>query len=56
MELADDVGRWLDGEPVRAHRENPLERLARFASKNRVVLALLGAYLALRVLLILLAR
>jgi serine/threonine-protein kinase len=56
MELADDVGHWLDGEPVRAHRENPLERLARFASNNRVVLALLGAYLALRVLLILLAR
>jgi serine/threonine-protein kinase len=56
MELAADVGRFLDGEPVVARRENALERVARFASKNSVVLTLLGAYLALRLLLILLAR
>jgi serine/threonine protein kinase len=56
LEVADDVGRFLDAEPVRAHRESVAERAARFASRHRVVLSLLGAYLALRVLLLVLAR
>jgi serine/threonine protein kinase len=56
LELAADVGRFLDGEPVLAHREGPAARLARFASRHRVVLSLLVAYLLLRVLLIVFAR
>ncbi len=56
LELADEIGRFLDGEPVRAHREGALERVARFASRHRVVLSLLGAYVLVRVLLIAFAR
>jgi serine/threonine protein kinase len=56
QELAEDVGRFLDGEPVGAHRETAIERLTRLASRHRVVLSLLGAYLLLRLLLIALAR
>jgi len=55
LELAADVGRWLDRAPVRAHRDSALERIARFGSRNAVVLSLLGAYLLLRILLIALA-
>ena len=56
LELAEDVARFLDGEPVRAHRESVAERAARFASRNRVVLSLLGAYIVLRVVLVALAH
>ncbi len=56
LDLADDLGRYLASRPVRAHREGPLERAARFAARNRVVLSLLAAYLAVRALLVLLAR
>jgi len=51
VELAEDVARWLDAEPVSAHRESLLERVGRFASRHRVVLSLLGAYLILRLVL-----
>jgi serine/threonine-protein kinase len=50
LELADDVRSFLDALPVRAHRESLLERTARFASRHRVVLSLLGAYLLVRML------
>jgi serine/threonine-protein kinase len=56
LDLAADVGRFLDGEPVQAHREGAAARLARFVSRHRVVLGLLGTYLLVRVLLIVLAR
>jgi serine/threonine protein kinase len=49
--LAADVGRFLDGDAPRAHRETPLERVARFASRHRVVLTLLATYLVIRLLL-----
>jgi eukaryotic-like serine/threonine-protein kinase len=56
LELAADVGRYLDGEPVLAHREGLAERGQRFLSKNAVVLSLLGAYVVLRLLLLVLSR
>jgi serine/threonine protein kinase len=56
QDLADEVGRYLDGEPVRAHREGALERVKRFASRHRVVLSLLGGYVLLRLLLLAFAR
>ena len=56
IELAADVGRYLDGDRVLAHREGVGERLARFASRNAVVLSLLGAYVILRLLLLALSR
>ena len=47
--LARDVGCHLDGQPVSAYRENAWERLHRFGRRNRVLLLLLGAYLAVRI-------
>jgi serine/threonine protein kinase len=49
-DLSDDVGRFLDALPVRAHREGIFERAGRFASRHRVVLSLLAAYLFVRFL------
>ena len=48
-ELADDVRRWLDGEPVRAHRENLLERAARLYRRHQLLILLLVAYAVVRV-------
>jgi len=47
--LAADVGRYLDGQPVSAYRENAWERLHRFGQRNRVLLLLLSAYFVVRV-------
>jgi eukaryotic-like serine/threonine-protein kinase len=54
--MAEDVGRFLDGLTVSAHRETPAEQAARIASKYRVILLLLAAYLALRVVLLVAIR
>ena len=56
QELATDVGRYLDGKPVSAHRENILERAARLVDRNRVAVVLVLAYLLMRLLFILFAR
>jgi serine/threonine protein kinase len=55
-ELAADVARYLDGEPVLAHRENLLERGGRLLSRHRALVALIGAYLLMRILLFLWPR
>jgi eukaryotic-like serine/threonine-protein kinase len=54
MELSEDIGCFLDGLPVSAHRESLAERAGRLASRHRVVLSLLAAYLIVRTLLALL--
>jgi serine/threonine protein kinase len=54
--LADDVGRWLDGQPVHAHAETLLERAGRVASRHRVLLTLFGVYLVVRVVLAVFVR
>jgi serine/threonine-protein kinase len=54
--LATDVARFLSAEPVEAHRERLFERLARLLSKHRVPVALVAAYLLMRVLLAVFAR
>jgi serine/threonine protein kinase len=54
--LADDVSRFLSADPVAAHREGPLERVGRVASKYRVPITLVTAYLLMRVLLAVFAR
>ena len=51
-ELAADVRRFLDGAAVAAHREGPLERVGRLARAYRTPLALIGAYLVMRILLL----
>jgi len=43
--LADDVSRYLDGAAVSAFPEGPLRRAARLASRHRVALGIVLAYL-----------
>jgi serine/threonine protein kinase len=47
-ELAADVTRYLDGQPVSAYRENPFERLGRWARRNLALVAIVAAYLVMR--------
>ena len=53
--LADDVGRFLDGDRVLAHRETVPEKLARYGRRYQVVLLLIAAYLLMRLLVLLYA-
>jgi serine/threonine protein kinase len=55
-ELSADVGRLLDDEPVSAYRENAIERIGRWLSKNRFIVFLVLAYLLLRIFFLLTAR
>ena len=48
--LRDDVARYLDGEPVSAHRENPVEKAGRWVSRNQALVTIVIAYLVMRVL------
>jgi serine/threonine protein kinase len=50
-QLAEEIGRFLDGLPVASYRDTLPERLARFWRRNQVLLLLLGAYLAVKVFL-----
>ncbi|MCP3100040.1 serine/threonine protein kinase [Myxococcus sp. K15C18031901] len=54
-ELAAEVGRFLDGLPVAAYRETPWDVVTRLLSRNRTVVLLVLAYLAMRVVLLLAA-
>jgi serine/threonine protein kinase len=54
-EIAAEVARYRAALPVRAHRERFLERLGRVARKYRVPIALVLAYLVMRLLFLLLA-
>ena len=56
LDLGEDVARWLDSEPVRAHRESPLEKAGRLAARHRVAIALVSAYVAARLLLFIAGR
>jgi len=55
-ELSADIGRLLDAEPVSAYRENAVERVGRWVSKNRFLVLLVLAYLLMRLLLIFTSR
>ena len=50
--LAADLERYLDGEPVSAHREAFLERAARLARRHQAALLLLASYLLLRLVIL----
>lgn len=54
--LAADVRRFVDGEAVEAHRETIPERASRLTSAYRTPIALVLAYLAMRMLLLFLRR
>ena len=55
-ELSADIGRFLDAEPVSAYRENAIERVSRWVSKNRFLVLLVLAYLLMRIFLIFTSR
>lgn len=50
--LAREIGRWLDGVPVEAYRENVLERTVRWLGRHRTLVALVAAYLVMRAVLL----
>jgi hypothetical protein len=52
-DLVQDVARYLDGLPVSAYPENVFQRAARWASRYRVAIGLVLAYLVVRALLLL---
>jgi eukaryotic-like serine/threonine-protein kinase len=56
LELSADIARFLAGEAVQAHREGPLERVARVAARHRVALLLIAGYLLVRVALVIASR
>jgi serine/threonine protein kinase len=56
VEMSADVGRYLEGLPITAYRENLVERAVRLVNRNRVAVVLVLAYLLMRVLFILFSR
>jgi serine/threonine protein kinase len=56
QELGQDVSRYLDGVAVGAHRESIFEKLARFYRRYRFFILLILAYLAMRVILLLVLK
>lgn len=56
QEMSADIGRYLDGQPIAAYRENLLERAGRLIKRNQVAVVLVLAYLLMRVLFILFSR
>jgi serine/threonine-protein kinase len=54
-ELAADIGRYLSGHAVSAHRETVVERIGRVAYRYRTPILLVLAYLLMRVLLLIFA-
>ena len=55
-ELSSDVGRLLDAEPVAAYQESVVEKVGRWAGKNRFLILLVLAYLVMRIFFIFTSR
>ena len=55
-ELANDVVRYIDGQPVSAHRETIFERAGHWLLRNRALVALILGYLVMRVVVLLIAH
>lgn len=49
-EVAGDIVRFLDGQPVSAYRENVFEKASRWIGKNRFIVLLILTYLIARLL------
>lgn len=47
-ELASEILKFLDGEPVLAYHETPLERLGRLLSRHRFIVIILLTYMVIR--------
>jgi serine/threonine protein kinase len=52
-ELAQDVSRYREGDPVGAHKENPVERLQRVYRRYQLPIVLVLAYVMMRLVLLL---
>jgi serine/threonine protein kinase len=50
--LANDISNWLDSQPVSAYRENVIERIARWITRNRALVTIVLAYLVMRIIVI----
>jgi len=46
--LAAEIARYLDAAPLVAYRESLLERVQRWLVRNRALVAVIGAYIAMR--------
>ena len=55
-DLSADVNRFLNGYPVLAHKENVWEKSLRVLGRNRTWVALLAAYLIMRILIFFFSR
>lgn len=55
-DLADDLLRFLDGQPVLAYPENILDAVLRWLDRNRALIAIVAAYLVMRVIVLLFAH
>ena len=55
-DLAADVGRFLEGGRVWAYPENAWQKARRFAGRHRTAIALVVAYLVMRIVLLVVAR
>lgn len=53
LELSAEIARYVDGEPVHAHRETLWERAARLFTRHSMWILLIAAYLIMRMLLLL---
>jgi eukaryotic-like serine/threonine-protein kinase len=52
-QLAADVTRYLDGQPVTAYRESLVEKLARWIQRNVALVGIVAAYLLMRLIIFL---
>jgi len=55
-ELSADVSRYLDGLPVSARKETIFDKAGRFYRRHTIAILLIGAYLAMRILLLIFSR
>jgi eukaryotic-like serine/threonine-protein kinase len=55
-EMASDIGKYLEGLPVSAYRENLVERAVRLAKRHQAAIGLVLVYLLMRLLFILFSR
>jgi serine/threonine protein kinase len=56
LEMSSEIARYLDGEPVGAHRETLWERAGRLFARHYMWVLLIAAYLVMRMLLLLFLR
>jgi eukaryotic-like serine/threonine-protein kinase len=54
--LAEEIGRYLDGEPLRAYRPSVVERTSRWVARNSALLGVMAAYVIMRLVVFLWLR